>query len=118
MKRDLIAFAAIVAIVSFMWIATPAFAAEEVLTFKPSSVTTLTDKNGTEYGRMLMPVNGNKNGIAFTDTVAVNAFGQHVAAAKSIKPGQEVSAVVQKRDYQGKTYYTILGLKGEAQAKK
>ncbi len=118
MKKDLAMLAAIVAIVTFCWISTPALAAEEVMTFKPTSVVVKQDKFNQDYVRMVIPATGSKDGIPFSSTYAVMAFGEHVAAAKQIKPGQEVTAVVQKHDYKGQTSYTIIGLKGASQAKK
>lgn len=108
---------AVIAIVAFMFCATPAVRAEEVITFKPSTVSVLKDRNGNDYVRMIWGRTAELNGVQYSTGSTVNAYGEMVTAAKQIKPGQEITAVVQKRDYQGSTYYTVLGLKPTAAKK-
>lgn len=107
----------IAAIVGFCWISTPALAAEQALTFKPESVAISKDKNGNEFVRMVISENKTANGIPFKSSYTVNAYREHVAQAKLIKPGQEVTAVVQMKEYNGQKYGTILGF-APAPAKK
>jgi hypothetical protein len=97
-------------IVTFVWIATPA-RAEQVLTFKPDTVTVLKDKNGNDYVRMLVSEKKASQGVNFTQSTTINAYRDLVPAASKIKPGQEVTAVVEKREYQGRSYFTVLGIK-------
>lgn len=106
----------VLAIVAFCWM-TPAFA-EEAITFKPSSVSVLKDRNGQEYVRMIWGQTKELNGVQYSTGSTVNAYGDMVSQAKQFKPGQEVTAVVQKREYNGTTYYTVLGFKSAGPAKK
>jgi hypothetical protein len=66
-----------------------------------------------------MIVSENKliNGIPYKSSHTVNAYREHVAAAKQIKPGQEVTAVVQSKEFNGQKYMTVLGF-APAAAKK
>lgn len=110
---NFIGLLALLAIISFMFCSTPA-RAEQPMTFKPDSVTVLKDKNGNEYVRMLISEKKNSSGISYTQSTTVNAYRELVPAASKIKPGSEVTAIVEKREYQGRTYYTLLGLKDSA----
>jgi len=120
MKRTIALGIAVLAIVTFCWIMTPmpASAADEQITFKPASVTELKDRNGNSYVRMLWAKTGELNGVSYSKTVSVNAYGEHVAQARAIKPGQEVKAVASKKFYQGSEYYTILGFDGKSSTAK
>jgi hypothetical protein len=114
--KNIITAIAILLIVTFVWCATPA-RAEQPLTFKPESVTVLKDKNGNEYVRMLVSEKKTQSGVSYSQSTTINAYRDLVPAASKIKPGQEVTAIVEKREYQGRTYFTLLGLK-DATAKK
>jgi hypothetical protein len=117
-KLSIITLLAIVlAIVSFCWVSTP-FAADEALTFKPSSVTVSKDRNGQEYVRMIYGETRELNGIKYSTGASVNAYGENVAAAKKFKAGDTVSCVVSKKNYNGTIYYTVLAFAPTAPAKK
>ena len=118
MKRNLVLFVAILAIVSFMWAATPARAEDVVLKFKPSSVSILKDRSGNEYVRFIMPDSKELSGIRYSAGISVNAYREMVEQAKALKPGQEVTVVASKREYNGSTYYTILAFGGTTTAAK
>jgi len=117
MKRDISIALIVLAIVTFCWIATP-FAADEVLTFNPSSVSVLKDRSGQEYVRMINGGVKELNGIKYSSGSTVNAYRENVAAAKKIKPGDTVTCVVSKKDYNGTVYYTVLAFAPTATAKK
>ena len=116
MKSTLSIAAVVIAIAVFMFWATPA-KADELITFKPSSVTELKDKNGNAYVRMLWTKDSELNGVKYQKTTSVNAYRDMVPAAKLIKPGQEVTLVASKSFYQGREYYTVMGI-GTTAAKK
>ncbi len=119
MKNTLTIGSIVVAIVMFMFCMTPMPAkADELITFKPASVTELKDKNGQPYVRMLWTKDADMNGVKYQKTISVNAYRELVPAAKQFKPGQEVTAVASKSFYQGREYYTIMGFKEAATAKK
>lgn len=99
-------------------LAVPAFAADEVITFTPSAVTVLKDRNQNEYVRMVWGTEKELDGIKYSSGSTVNAYRELVAEAKKIKPGTQVTCVVSKRNYNGTVYYTVLAFKPTAAAKK
>jgi hypothetical protein len=72
------------------------------------SVTLDKDKHQKDYVRLIIPVEKNLNGISYTDTIAVNAYGAHVETAKTLKPGDMLNAIVKFREFNGNTYGTIV----------
>lgn len=120
MKKNLstiITAAVVIAIVTFCWVSTP-FAAEESLTFKPSSVTVQKDRSGAEYVRMIYGETKQINGIKYSTGASVNAYRDNVTTAKQIKAGDTVTCIVSKKDYNGTVYYTVLAFAPTAAAKK
>ncbi len=89
-------------------IATPALAADKLITAKVESVTVAKDKNQQEYVRLRVAAAKELNGIQYTSAVPAMVFGPEVAKAKTIKSGQTVKMIVQEREYQGRTSYTVL----------
>ena len=105
MKRN---FAIILAIAALFMFSIPAYAVDRVVSAEISSVTLKKDKHQEDFVRMVIPMELNINGIAYTDGVTVNAYGQHVAAAQTYQAGDTLNAVVKFKEYKGSTYGTIL----------
>jgi hypothetical protein len=109
----------IIAVILAVFVAiniTPVNAAEQLLTAKISSVTIAKDKNGAEYVRMLIDEQRNIGGIQYTKTVPVVAFRENVAAAKALKQGDTLKAVVSKSSLpDGRESYRIVGFAAQAQ---
>jgi hypothetical protein len=101
---------AVLAIVALsLIVSAPAFAKGIELTGKIESVTVKLDKNGKQYVRFIVPVEGvTQQGTKYEESLPVMAFGDHVARAKTMKAGQILKVVVQPREYQGRQSYTIL----------
>lgn len=110
MKRFIIALTLVLAF---------AFAAqaEQVVTITPDSVTVLKTKAGEDYVRMLVSEKKTANGITFAQSTTYNAYRENVPAASKCKPGTPITAVVEKREYQGRSYFTILGIKSAVASK-
>ena len=119
MKRlfNVIGLMAILAVIGFVWCSTPAHATEQLLTFKAESVTVLKDKNGADYVRIIMSESKTSNGITYKSSAPINAYRELVGDAMKIKPGDTVTCMADKNEYQGKTFYRVLGFKS-AVAKK
>lgn len=119
MKRSIsfIGLMALLAVIGFVWCSTPAHATEQLLTFKAESVSVLKDKNGAEYVRIIMSETKSSNGINYKSSAPINAYRELVADAMKIKPGDTVTCMADKNEYQGKTFYRVLGFKS-AVAKK
>jgi hypothetical protein len=112
MKRIIVAV-----IVAFALFTVNAIAAEQVMTVKPDSVSVLKTKTGESYVRILVSEQKEASGIKFSQATTFNAYRDLVGPASKIKPGTEVTMVVEKREYQGRTYYTILGIKSAVASK-
>jgi hypothetical protein len=119
MKRfiGVIGLMALLLLIGFVWCSTPAHATEQLLTFKAESVSVLKDKNGAEYVRIIMSETKSSNGITYKSSAPINAYRELVADAMKIKPGDTVTCMADKNEYQGKTFYRVLGFKS-AVAKK
>jgi len=119
MKRSIsfIGLMALLAVIGFVWCSTPAHATEQLLTFKAESVTVLKDKNGADYVRIIMSESKTSNGITYKSSAPINAYREMVSDAMKIKPGDTVTCMADKNEYQGKTFYRVLGFKS-AVAKK
>jgi hypothetical protein len=110
MKRtfNIVGLIALMLIIGFMFASTPARAEDKVITFKPTSVTVAKDRNGSDYVRMIWGDTKELNGIKYSSGSTVNAYRENLEAAKKIKAGDTVTAVVSKKDYNGTSYYTVL----------
>ena len=98
----------IAAVVFVSCMAIPAMALDKMLDAKIVSASTSTDKNGAEYVRILISEDRDLQGVKYTQTVAVMAFGEMVKKAKALKSGDTLKAVCSEREYRGRTSYTIL----------
>lgn len=118
MKSILSTGIVVLAIVAFLFCSTPAKAEDMVITFKPSSVSVLKDRNGNEYVRMIWGQEKELNGVKYAAGASVNAYRELAAQAKLYKQGDTVTAVVSKKDYNGTEYYTVLAFDKTKTAKK
>jgi len=73
------------------------------------SASTLIDKNGVEYVRLIIGEKRTLSGIAYTSTIPMNAFGSLATPeAKAIKSGDKISAICRSKTYQGSRYLTVI----------
>ena len=72
------------------------------------TMTVANDKNGNEYVRFIIEEPRSLNGVEYTDTVAVMAFGSTVADAKELSEGDGLKAIASQNEYRGRTNYNII----------
>jgi hypothetical protein len=85
-----------------------AYAEDIMLNASPTDVVSKLDKNGSPYVRMIIQEDKELNGVAYKSGVPVMFFGDLVAKAKAVKPGQAIKVIASKGDYKGKTSYTAI----------
>lgn len=96
--------------VAFIMLYTPssAQAAEKVMDATVDTLTESIDKNGDPYIRIIVQelkeIQGNKYEVG----VPVMCFRDTVVKARELSPGDSFKAIVQPREYQGRSSYTLL----------
>jgi hypothetical protein len=85
-----------------------AFAEDVLLTAKIQNVTLARSKNGKQYVRAIINEERTLQGIAYEAGVAVFAFGNHVEKAKTLKSGQTLKAICDRRESKDGVSYIIL----------
>lgn len=89
-------------------ISIPAVAKDKVLEATVTAMVESTDKNGNQYIRFIVGENRSLEGIDYTVGVPVMAFGDQLDKAQSYSIGDTIKCIVQGREFQGRTSYTIL----------
>lgn len=86
-----------------------ASAEDKILNTKIDSTTVALTKNGNQYVRFIVSEERELNGIKYNRSLPVMAFGSLVDAAKAMKAGDTLKAVVSYRKLSdGRESYTIL----------
>lgn len=105
---------ALLAIVLFMSATLPVLAAEEMKTFTVDKLVTAMDKNGNEYCRFIAHEEKMLNGVKYTVGVPVMTFSgttpQAFDTISKLSNGDSVKAIVQAKEYKGRTSYTVLAI--------
>jgi hypothetical protein len=104
--RKVIAF--VMMIVFVLVFALPAFATDVMLEKKIERSILKKDKNGNPYAMLIVQDKATLKGISYEKGVPVMAFGDAFKKAKTLKKGDQLKAICQKRDYRGSTSYTVL----------
>ena len=96
--------------VAFIMLYTPssAQAAEKVLDATIDTITESVDKNGNPYIRIIIQESRAIQGNDYIVGIPVMCFRDTVAKARELSPGDSFKAVVQPREYQGRSSYTLL----------
>ena len=89
-----------------MW--QPGHAEDMILTAKIEDVVQAVDKNQRPYVRVIVTEQKTLQGISYEVGLPVMAFGSQVERAKTLKKGDTLKAVCDKREANGKTSYTLL----------
>ena len=113
MSRKSLTILAVAAVVFAVFMAiTPmlAHAGDKMITAKADSVTVLNDRNGNEYVRIIITETRTLEGMEYAKGIPVMAFGDLVERAKTLKAGDEFTAVVSTREFQGRESYTLMAL--------
>lgn len=88
-----------------------ASAADKLLEAEITDHVVAIDRNGNEYVRMIISETRELNGVSYERGVPVLAFGADVPAAKALKVGDKLKAVVSFRALgDGRESYTIIKL--------
>jgi hypothetical protein len=85
-----------------------ALAEDVLLTAKIQDVVLALDRNGRQYVRIIVNEERTLKGISYEVGVPVMAFGGHVEKAKTLKKGETLQAICDRREAQGKVSCTIL----------
>jgi len=86
----------------------PGHAEDMVLTGKIQDVVQAVDKNQKPYVRVIVTAEKTLQGISYEVGVPVMAFGSQVENARTLKKGDTLKAVCDKRETEGRTSYTLL----------
>lgn len=84
-----------------------AVAADTMISSEVQEVKIANDKNGNEYARLTISEPRVFNGVKYNASVLCMAFGPNVQAAKQLKTGDTIKAIVSERTYNGSKNYTI-----------
>ncbi len=96
--------------ISFLLLYTPmpAMAAEKVLEAKVGTITEAIDKNGFPYIRIIIQESRAIEGNDYIVGIPVMCFRDTVTQARELNPGDSFKAIVQPREYKGRSSYTLL----------
>ena len=98
----------VIALVLGLFIVAPAMASDKIIDEKIQSATISIDKNGAEYMRLIVPETREIQGIEYQVGAAIMVFGKNVPAAKKLKTGDNLKAIVSSHEYRGRTSYTVV----------
>jgi len=107
MKRFLVFAVALICLVSF---ASLAVAEDKIINLKIQSVTTAMTKTGSPYVRVIVGEKRTLQGISYEAGIPAMCFGPVADAAKTLKAGDMLKAVVSERDFNGRSSYTVLSI--------
>lgn len=93
-----------------MFLPATAPAEDVLLNARIQDVAIALDKNGKQYVRIIVNEERSLKGIAYEVGVPVLGFGSHAEKARSLKKGDTLKAVCDRKESQGKVTYFILKL--------
>ena len=83
-------------------------ASDKILEARVDSVTQAITKNGNPYTRVIVIEDRRLQGVAYRSGTAVMFFGQLAEEGAKLSEGDVFKAVVNSRQYQGNTSYTVI----------
>ena len=101
---------AVMAAMLFMVMPPTAFAAEKIIDLQVTGKTVALDRNGAEYVRLIVNESRKIQGVEYEVGIPAMAFGTSAETAKTIEVGQNLKAIVNEREFNGRQSYTILKL--------
>lgn len=101
---------AVAVIVSSLAIGSAMAADQKMDTVLARDVVTKLDKNSQPYSRAIVVRKMSLEGIEYDKEVVVMAFGGASDLIKGMKKGDQLTAIVSPREYQGSTSYTLNAL--------
>ena len=87
-----------------------AHAEDVVLDAKVQSVAQALDKNGSPYVRVIIEESKKLAGVEYKVGVPVMFFGELAEQGKAFKAGDPIKAICAKREFNGRTSYTVIQL--------
>ena len=90
--------------------ATISHAADKLIDLKVSKVISKIDKNGDDYKIIIVKVPKTLNGQRYMSSMAVMAFSDTIDLVDSVIVGEQLKAIVNLRQYQGRTSATLLAM--------
>ena len=91
-----------------LFVVAPVMASDKIIDEKIQSATISIDRNGAEYMRFIVPETREIQGIEYQVGTAIMVFGKNVSAAKKLKTGDNLKAIVSSHEYRGRTSYTVV----------
>ena len=88
--------------------ATGASAGERILSAEVTDSVMGVDKNGNAYIRLIFSETHKIGSVSYEVGIPAMCFGGQLNAASEIKTGDTIKAVVQDREFEGRSSYTIL----------
>jgi len=98
------------AVILVMFLPAIAPAEDVLLNARIQDVAIALDKNGKQYVRIIVNEERSLKGIAYEVGVPVLGFGGHAEKARSLKKGDTLKAVCDRKESQGRITYFILKL--------
>lgn len=118
MKRNLSIALALIAALSILFAGISVAAAADninpdvMLSAKILDKVTKLDRNGKPYVRMIVEDTRVKDGVSYTTSAPVMAFGQMaIDKVATLKKGDTLNAIVSQSVYRGKLSYTLIAMK-------
>ena len=108
MKKLITVAITILAIAIFT--ATISHAADKLIDLKVSKVISKIDKNGDDYKIIIVKVPKTLNGQRYMSSMAVMAFSDTIDLVDAVVVGEQLKAIVNLRQYQGRTSATLLAM--------
>lgn len=90
-------------------IAIPCFGADMMLNTNIERVISKTDRNGNPYTMLIVPVERQLEGVAYTDTKPLMVFSDKLTEIEGLKEGDAIKAIVSFRTLKdGRESYTLI----------
>ena len=105
MKKLFIVFVTFFALIAFTGLA---IAEDLQVAFPIERVLVKKDKAGNPYCRILVQNTKELNGVIYSSTASVMAFGDQVTAASRLKKGDTLKAIVARSEFRGGVSYQLL----------
>jgi saccharopine dehydrogenase-like NADP-dependent oxidoreductase len=100
----------VMATVFALMLAIPAFAGERIVDLPITQKVVALDKNGQEYTRLIVTENKVIQGVSYPLGIPAMGFGEMHISLQDLNVGDNLKAVVQDRNFQGRSSLTILKL--------
>lgn len=101
-------FAVLFAVICMLVFIGVCYGEDVILEKKIDRVNLRKDKNGAPYASIIVQDTKELQGVKYEAGTALMAFGDQYGQAKNFKKGDTIKCVASKREFNGRTSYTIL----------